>query len=245
MRGIIIAGGRGTRLKPVTNITNKNLLPIYNKPMIYYSIEKLVDAGVKEILIVTGTEHAGQFVNLLGSGSEFGIKLHYEVQRDPLGPADAINVAKDFAQGEKVVVIFSDNIVEDDITNACNDFKKQTTGAKIFLKEVTDPRALGVAEIKDGKVISIEEKPKDPKSNLAVIGLYMYDGKAFDIIETLKPSERGEYEVTDLNNIYIKNGEMTYEILNGFWIDAGTFDTMLKASNWASEKCNAQPKNLD
>jgi len=236
MRGIIIAGGKGTRLRPVTNVINKNILPVYNKPMIYYSIEKLVNAGIKDVLIVTGTEHAGQFVNLLGSGAEFGIRLHYEVQREALGPANAINVAKDFAQKEKVVVIFSDNIIEDDIKKACNSFKRQKSGAKIFLKEVKNPKRFGVAKIKDKKVISIEEKPKKPKSNLAVIGLYMYDSKLFDIIKTLKPSKRGEYEVTDLNNIYIKKKEMTYEIIDGYWNDAGTFSALLDASNWAAKK---------
>ncbi len=235
MRGVIIAGGKGTRLRPVTNIINKNILPIYDKPMIYYSIEKLVNAGVKDILIVTGTEHAGQFVNLLGSGAEFGIRLHYEVQREALGPANAISVAHDFAKGEKIIVIFSDNILEYDIKKSCNSFKRQKSGARIFLKEVTDPRRFGVAKIKDKKVISIEEKPKKPKSKLAVIGLYMYDSKLFDIIKTLKPSRRGEYEITDLNNIYIKKGEMTYEIIDGYWNDAGTFKALLDAGNWAAK----------
>ena len=236
MRGVVIAGGRGTRLSPVTKIINKNILPVYDRPMIYYSIEKLVNAGIKDILIVTGTEHAGQFVNLLGSGSEFGIRIHYEVQREALGPADAINVARDFAQGEKIVVIFSDNIIEDEIKKACNTFRRQKRGAKIFLKEIPDPRRYGVAQTKDGKVVKIEEKPKKPKSNMAVIGLYMYDNKVFDIIDGLKPSKRGEYEVTDLNNEYIKRGEMTYEVINGYWNDAGTFSALLDASNWAAER---------
>ncbi len=235
MRGVIIAGGKGTRLRPVTNIINKNILPIYDKPMIYYSIEKLVDAGIKDILLVTGTEHAGQFVNLLGSGANFGIRLHYEVQKEALGPANAISVAKDFTQGKRVVVVFSDNIIEYDIKKACNLFKKQKKGAKIFLKEVADPRRFGVAKIKNNKVLSIEEKPKKPKSKLAVIGLYMYDSKLFDIIKTLKPSKRGEYEVTDLNNVYIKKGEMTYEVIDGYWNDAGTFKALLDASNWAAK----------
>ncbi|MBI3671438.1 NTP transferase domain-containing protein [Candidatus Azambacteria bacterium] len=236
MRGVIIAGGKGSRLYPLTKTINKNLLPIYDKPMIYYSIEMLRDAGIKEILIVTGTEHSGQFINLLESGDEFGVKLHYEVQKEPLGPADAINVAKDFARGEKIVVIFSDNIFEYDIKKACEDFKDQKEGAKIFLKEVSDPERFGVAEVKDGKVIAIKEKPKNPKSNLAVVGLYMYDKKAFDIIATLKPSQRGEYEVTDLNNFYVKNNEMTFEILKGHWTDAGTFDSLLAVNNWVAEK---------
>jgi glucose-1-phosphate thymidylyltransferase len=235
MRGIIIAGGKGTRLRPVTSIINKNILPVYDKPMIYYSIEKLVSAGIKDILIVTGIEHAGQFINLLGSGAEFGIRLHYEVQKEALGPANAINVARDFAQKEKVVVIFSDNIIEYDIKKACNSFRGQKKGAKIFLKEVSDPKRFGVAKIKDNKVLSIDEKPKKPKSKLAVIGLYMYDSKLFDIIKTLKPSKRGEYEVTDINNYYIKKGEMTYEIIDGYWNDAGTFKALLDASTWAAK----------
>ncbi|MEK7452752.1 MAG: sugar phosphate nucleotidyltransferase [Patescibacteria group bacterium] len=236
MRGVIIAGGKGSRLYPLTKTINKSLLPIYDKPMIYYSILMLANVGIKEILIVTGTEHSGQFINLLGSGDAFGVKLHYEVQRDPLGPADAINVAKDFARKEKIIVIFADNIFEDDIKKACQNFKNQKSGAKIFLKEVSDPGRFGVAEVKHGKVVAIEEKPKKPKSNLAVVGLYMYDEKAFDIISGLKPSNRGEYEVTDLNNHYIKNNKMTYEILNGHWTDAGTFDSLLAVNNWIAEK---------
>ena len=241
MRGVIIAGGRGTRLSPITKIINKNILPVFDKPMIYYSIEKLVNAGIKDILLVTGTEHAGQFVNLLGSGADFGIRLHYEVQREPLGPADAINVAKDFAQGEKIVVIFSDNIIEDDIKKACNVFRRQKKGAKIFIKEIDDPRRYGVAETKENTVLKITEKPKRPKSKMAVIGLYMYDHKVFDLIGSLKPSKRGEYEVTDLNNLYIKRGEMTYETIKGYWNDAGTFEALLEASNWAAK--NSKEKN--
>ncbi len=236
MKGVIIAGGKGTRLYPLTKIINKNLLPIYNKPMIYYSIQILADAGIKDILIITGTEHSGQFISLLNSGDEFGVKLHYEVQKKPLGPANAINVARDFAQNEKIVVVFSDNIFENNIKKACENFKKQKEGAKIFLKEVSDPRRFGVAEIKEKKVLSIEEKPKNPKSNLAVVGLYMYDKKAFDFIDKLKPSKRGEYEVTDLNNFYIKNNQMTYEMLNGHWTDAGTFDSLLAVNNWIAKK---------
>jgi len=235
MRGVIIAGGKGTRLYPLTKIINKNLLPIYNKPMVYYSIEKMVEAGIKEILIITGTEHSGQFLNLLGSGDEFGAKLHYEVQKDALGISHAINIAKDFAKNEKIVVLLGDNIFEDSIKNAVDNFDKQKEGAKIFLKEVSDPERFGVAEVENGKVAKITEKPKNPKSNLAVVGLYMYDNQAFDIISTLKPSERGEYEVTDLNNFYVQKNQMTYEVLNGNWTDAGTFDSLLSANNWVAK----------
>jgi len=236
MRGVIIAGGKGTRLYPLTKVINKNLLPVYDKPMIYYSVNMLAKAGIKDILIVTGTEHSGQFINLLGSGEECGVRLSYEVQSEPLGPAHAINVAKDFAQGEKIVVVFADNIFEYSIKKACDAFKKQRSGAKIFLKEVSDPHRFGIAEIKNDRVVSITEKPKKPKSKLAVVGLYMFDDKVFDIYKTLKPSKnRGEYEVTDLNKFYVKNGQMTYEIMKGYWRDMGTFDSLLEASNWIKQ----------
>ncbi|MFC1720746.1 sugar phosphate nucleotidyltransferase [Patescibacteria group bacterium] len=236
MKGVIIAGGKGTRLNPLTKVINKNLLPVYDKPMIYYSIEKLAEAGIKDILIVAGTDNSGQFFNLLGSGDQFGVKLHYEVQKEPLGPAHAINTAKDFSQREKIVVIFSDNIIEDGIKKYCDDFKKQESGAKVFLKRVPDPERFGIAEIKDGKIVSIEEKPVQPKTDLAVIGLYMYDSDVFDIYKTIKPSDRGEYEVTDLNKHYVANNKMAYEVLDGHWTDAGTFDSLLAVNNWMAKK---------
>ena len=236
MRGIIIAGGKGKRLQPLTKTINKNMLPVYDKPMIYYSIQMLADAGIKEILIVTGTDHSGQFMSLLESGDEFGVKLHYEVQKKPLGPANAIEVAKDFAKGEKVIVVFSDNILEDDIKKHVEEFKKQGEGARAFLKEMPDPKRFGVAEIKENKIVSIEEKPEHPKSNFAILGLYMYDDKVFDIISALKPSVRGEYEVTDVLSEYMKKGLLTYEVLEGNWSDAGTFDSLLEVNNWMAKK---------
>lgn len=238
MKGIILAGGKGTRLLPITKVTNKHLLPVYNKPMIYYPIEVLVNIGIKQILIISGPDHAGHFLNLLGSGKEFGVRFSYELQEESGGIAQALGLAEDFADNEKVVAILGDNIFEDhrDIKKALNDFKKQKRGAKIFLKEVPDAKRFGVAEIKGNKIVGIKEKPKRPKSNLAVTGLYMYDNKVFNVIKTLKPSKRGELEVTDINNRYIKNKTMTYQIIKGAWTDAGTFGSLLRASNLASKR---------
>jgi len=235
MKGIILAGGTGSRLHPLTKVTNKHLLPVYNKPMIYYPLETLVNAGVKEILIVSGQDHAGHFLNLLGSGSEFGVKLSYEVQEGALGIADALRLAEDFADDENVTVILGDNIFEDNISKDLEDFEKQEKGAKIFLKEVDDAKRFGVAEIKEDKVVDIEEKPEEPKTKLAVTGLYMYDKSVFDIIRSIKPSQRGEYEITDVNNEYIKKGEMSYSVLSGSWTDAGTFESLYRANRLARE----------
>lgn len=236
MKGIILAGGKGTRLLPLTKITNKHLLPVYNKPMIYYPLETLIDAGIKNILIISGPDHAGHFLNLLGSGREFGVKLSYEVQEEAGGIAQALGLAEDFADDDKIIAILGDNIFEDRgaIKKAANDFKKQKRGAKVFLKEVEDANRFGVAEIKRDKIIGIKEKPRKPKSNLAVTGLYMYDKNVFDIIRKLKPSKRGELEITDVNNSYINKKIMSYQIVKGAWTDAGTFNSLLKASNLAS-----------
>jgi glucose-1-phosphate thymidylyltransferase len=237
MKGVILAGGKGTRLLPITKVTNKHLLPVYNKPMIYYPLQVLADIGVKQIMIVSGPDHAGHFLNLLGSGREFGIKLSYEVQEEAGGIAQALGLAEDFADNDKIVAILGDNVFEDtpSIKKAFNAFKRQRRGAKIFLKEVPDAKRFGVAEVKGKKIVGIMEKPKRPKSNLAVTGLYMYDNKVFDIVKHLKPSKRGELEVTDLNNAYIKKGIMTYQIVKGAWTDAGTFSSLLRASNLAAK----------
>jgi glucose-1-phosphate thymidylyltransferase len=236
MKGVILAGGLGTRLYPLTKITNKHLLPVYNKPMIYYPLEALVKAGIKDIMIVTGGNYAGDFLRLLGNGREFGLKhINYTYQEGEGGIAHALSLAEYFADGSPICVILGDNIVEKNIKKAVRNFEKQKVGAKILLKEVPDPERFGVAEIENGKLIRIVEKPKKPKSNLAVTGIYMYDSKVFDIIRTLKPSERGELEITDVNNAYIKEGTMTYEMLEGWWTDAGTFESLLRANILVSQ----------
>jgi glucose-1-phosphate thymidylyltransferase len=232
MKGIVLAGGKGSRLYPLTKITNKHLLPVYNKPMIYYPVQTLVDAGIRDILIVTGGNHAGDFLQLLGNGKDFGLTLvGYTYQEGEGGIADALKLAEDFVEGEKVCVILGDNIIEKDISAAVDDFRRQEKGAKILLKEVDDPERFGVAEIRDGKVVNIVEKPKNPVSNYAVTGIYMYDGTVFEKTRVLKPSARGELEITDVNNAYINEGTMTYSFLDGWWTDAGTFSSLLRASN--------------
>lgn len=230
MKGVIIAGGRGTRLLPVTRVVNKSLLPVYDKPLIYYPILKLKEAGIKNILLISGRENAGQFLDLMGSGKELGVNLSYEVQEEPGGIAQALGLAEDFADYEKIVAILGDNIFEDSLKEAMEDFKKQPKGAKIFLKEVTDPHRFGVPEIDGEKILNIIEKPEKPPTNYAVTGIYMYDSKVWDVIKNLKPSPRGELEITDVNNFYVKEGTMSYKILNGEWIDAGTFDSLLRAN---------------
>lgn len=223
MKGIVLAGGLGTRLNPLTRITNKHLLPVYDQPMIYYPIQKLVQAGIKDIIIVTGGNSSGDFLRLLKNGKEFGLRrLHYTYQEGEGGIAEALGLAEEFAEGERVVVILGDNIFEDDLTIYINSFEKQKQGAKILLKEVPYPERFGVAEINDNKVVNIIEKPKSPKSNYAVTGIYMYDQKVFSIIKTLKPSARGELEITDVNNYYLGSNTLTYDILPGWWADAGT-----------------------
>jgi glucose-1-phosphate thymidylyltransferase len=223
MKGVILAGGLGTRLRPLTSITNKHLLPVYDRPMIYYPIQTLVEAGIKDIMLVTGGNAAGDFLRLLGNGEEFGLKhINYTYQRREGGIAEALGLCRHFVGDEKVVVMLGDNILDGSIKKAVNDFQKQDSGAKIFLKTVDNPREYGVAEIKGQLVKNIVEKPKNPKSNYAVIGIYMYDSKVWNILKTLKPSGRGELEITDVNNAYIKNGQMTYEIIKGWWGDAGS-----------------------
>ncbi len=237
MRGIILAGGLGKRLSPLTKISNKHLLPVFNKPMIFYPIQILVDAGIKDILVVTGGNHAGEFLRLLGNGHQFGLKhLNYTYQEGEGGIAAALGLAEHFADGEKVVVVLGDNIIEKDIKKAVNDFDKQPKGAKILIKQVDDPGRFGVVTMQSDKINSIEEKPKKPKSNYIVTGIYMYDNQVFDIVKTLKPSSRNELEITDVNNAYLKKGELTYEVLNGWWSDSGTFDSLLRAGNLIAQK---------
>lgn len=235
MKGIILAGGTGSRLHPLTKVTNKHLLPVYNKPMIYYPLETLTRAGITDILIISGKDHAGHFLNLLGSGRAFGVNLSFEVQDEASGIAHALSLAENFSGKQKCAVILGDNIFEDDISKDVASFEKQGAGAKIFLKEVDDAKRFGVAEVRDDAIIGIEEKPKEPKSNLAVTGLYMYDSEVFDIIKSISPSERGEYEITDVNNTYIKKGSMKYSLLRGDWTDAGTFESLFKANTLARE----------
>ena len=237
MKGVILAGGLGTRMYPCTKVTNKHLLPVYNKPMIYYPLLTMVKAGLKDIMIVTGGNYAGDFLRILGNGKEFGLKdISYTYQEGEGGIADALRLSENFAENEKIFVMLGDNIIEDDILDDIREFDNQPDGARIFLKEVPDPERFGVAEISQGKVLNIEEKPKKPKTNLAVIGLYLYDNTVFDIIKTLKPSKRGELEITDVNNAYINKGNMTYSIVKGWWTDAGTFESLLNASNLVASK---------
>lgn len=236
MKGIILAGGLGSRLFPLTKITNKHLLPIYDKPMIYYPIQTLINAGITDIMIVTGGNNAGDFLRLLGNGKEFGLKhINYTYQEGEGGIAAALSLAEYFAEGEPICVVLGDNLIEKNIVKAVKDFAKQKKGAKILLKEVPDPERFGVAEIRSGKLVAIEEKPKRPRSNLAVIGIYLYDGKVFDIVKTLKPSNRGELEITDVNNAYVRNGGMTWEMLEGWWTDAGTFESLMRATILVSQ----------
>ncbi|MCK5614498.1 NTP transferase domain-containing protein [Candidatus Pacearchaeota archaeon] len=229
MKGIILAGGTGSRLYPLTKVTNKHLLPVYDKPMIYYPLQTLLDAGIRDIMIVSGRGHAGHFLELLGSGAEFNARLTYEIQDEAGGIAQALALAEDFADDESVTVILGDNIFQDNVGEAVQSFK---SGARIFLKTVTDAERFGVAEIDESKeqVLGIEEKPEVPKSDYAVTGLYVYDNNVFEIIKTLKPSGRGELEITDVNNEYIRQSAMGYSVLDGYWSDAGTFKSLLRAS---------------
>jgi glucose-1-phosphate thymidylyltransferase len=237
LKGVILAGGLGKRLYPLTKITNKHLLPVFSKPMIYYPLQTLVDAGIEDILIVTGGLNAGDFLRLLANGAEFGLKhINYTYQEGEGGIADALNLARHFAGDDKIVVILGDNIIEKGIKKTVDDFRHQPKGAKILLKKVEDPGRFGVAELKGKKIAGIEEKPKKPKSDFAVTGIYMYDSQVFDIIRALKPSRRGELEITDVNNAYIKRGELTYDILNGWWTDAGTFESLLRAGNLVAKR---------
>ncbi len=236
MKGIVLAGGLGSRLNPLTKVTNKHLLPVYNQPMIYYPIQTLINAGIEDIMIVTGGNSAGDFLKLLGNGRNFGLKhLNYTYQEGEGGIADALSLVRHFADKEPICVVLGDNIIENNVRRAAEDFKKQGTGAKILLKKVHDPNRFGVPELDGGKVLQIEEKPATPKSEYAVIGIYFYDATVFDVIPTLKPSHRGELEITDVNNHFINRNEMTWNELDGWWSDAGTFESLLKTSNLVAE----------
>ncbi|RPJ55060.1 MAG: spore coat protein [Acidobacteria bacterium] len=245
MKGVILAGGLGTRLRPLTNVTNKHLLPVYNKPMIYYPLETLINAGVTEIMVVTGGNNAGDFLRLLRNGKDFGLTdLRYAYQDGEGGIAHALALAESFVDDDLLCVVLGDNIIEDSIRPYVERFKQQGRGAKILLKEVPDPERFGVAELgPNGTVVRIIEKPAVPPSSFAVTGLYMYDPRVFEIIRTLKPSGRGELEITDVNNRYIKEGSMTYDILEGWWTDAGTIESLLRATNLVASKCRGRSED--
>jgi glucose-1-phosphate thymidylyltransferase len=236
IKGVILAGGLGSRLAPLTKVTNKHLLPVYRKPMVYYPIEKLVAAGIREIMLVTGGPFAGDFLKLLGNGRHFGLRdLHYTYQEGEGGIAEALGLCEQFVEGDRVCVILGDNIFSGSLNQGLEAYMQQKSGAKIFLKEVPDPQRFGVADVRDGKIAGIEEKPKKPKSKYAVTGVYMYDEQVWKVIKTLKPSGRGELEITDVNNFYVKQGTLTYEVLEGFWSDAGTFESLLRSNNLVAE----------
>lgn len=231
MKGVILAGGTGSRLYPLTRVTNKHLLPVFDRPMIFYPIQTLVNAGMRDILLVTGGHNAGDFLRLLGDGRDFGLKhINYTYQDGEGGIADALRLAEHFADGQPICVVLGDNIIETNIIRACEKFRQQPRGAHIILKEVSDPGRFGVPAFQGEKIVQIEEKPKKPQSPYAVIGIYMYDSTVFDRIRTLKPSARGELEITDVNNQYLHEGSLSYSVLDGWWTDAGTFDSLLRAN---------------
>jgi len=231
MKGVILAGGLGSRLRPLTKVTNKHLLPIYDKPMIYYPIETLVKAGIRDIMIVTGGNSAGDFLRLLGNGSDFGLKdIYYTYQEGEGGIADALKLCEHFAEGSSIAVILGDNILQDDISPYVRAFEAQKSGARILLKHVEDPERFGVPELDGDRIVRIEEKPANPKSDYAVTGIYMYDSRVFDFCRDLKPSSRGELEITDVNNAYIEAGDMYYDVLKGWWTDAGQFESLYRAT---------------
>jgi len=236
LKGVVLAGGTGSRLMPLTKVTNKHLLPVGKKPMIFYPIEKLTSIGIEEILIVTGIDHMGDVVNLLGSGKDFGCRFTYKVQDQAGGIAQALALAENFADNQPMVVILGDNIFQNSLKNYADKFIAQKNGARILLKQVSNPQRFGVAEIVDGKVIGIQEKPEEPKTDFAVTGIYFYDALVFDIIRTLEPSARGEYEITHVNDAYIANGQLDYNILDGWWTDAGTFESLIRANELVAEE---------
>lgn len=241
MKGVILAGGLGSRLRPLTKVTNKHLLPIYDKPMIYYPIDTLVKAGIKDIMIVTGGNSAGDFLRLLGNGSAFGLEdIYYTYQEGEGGIADALKLCEHFADGQPIVVILGDNIVQDDITPYVQKFKQQQSGARILLKEVSDPERFGCPELDGERIVRIEEKPVQPKSGYAVTGIYMYDARVFDFCKTLKPSSRGELEITDVNNHYIDEGDLFYDVLDGWWTDAGQFESLFHANELVARMRTAE-----
>jgi glucose-1-phosphate thymidylyltransferase len=238
MKGAVLAGGTGSRLMPLTKVINKNILAIYDKPLIYFPILTLKDAGIKDILIISGRGHAGQYLDLLSNGKELGVNLTYTIQEEPKGLAHGLALAEDFADNGAIALILGDNIFEDSLKKAVDDFKKQEKGAKIIIKRVPDPERFGVVKFnkKGDKIAKIVEKPKTPPTNWIVTGFYLYDNRVFDVIRTIKPSARGEYEITDVNNFYVKEGTMTYQKTKGKWIDAGTFDSLLEANVFVAKK---------
>jgi len=237
MKGIVLAGGIGSRLYPLTRVTNKHLLPVYDRPMIFYPLQTLVDAGIRDILIVTGGQNAGDFLRLLQNGKEFGLQqLSFAYQEGEGGIADALRLAEPWAKGDKICVVLGDNVIEGDVQEAAKAFEQLDKGAMVMLKDVPDPERFGVPVFEDGRIVRIEEKPKRPLSSYAVIGIYFYDGTVFDRIRTLKPSGRGEYEITDINNSYISDGTLKHTVLEGWWTDAGTFESLWHASNMVREK---------
>ncbi len=236
MKGVVLAGGTGSRLRPLTKITNKHLLPVYDKPMVYYPIQILINAGITDILLVTGGRNSGDFLRLLGNGKEFGLKhFQYTYQEGEGGIAEALSLAEHFADGEKICVVLGDNIIEKNICRASAEFEQQPRGAKLMLKAVADPERFGVPKIEDRRIVAIEEKPRVPPSAYAVIGIYFYDSSVFSKIRCLSPSTRGEMEITDVNNLYIEEGSLTYNVLDGWWTDAGTFESLLSANNLVAE----------
>ena len=236
LKGVVLAGGLGTRLRPLTSVTNKHLLPVYNQPMIFYPIQTLVNAGITDIMVVTGGSSAGDFLRLLGNGKAFGLKhLNYTYQEGEGGIAEALSLVEHFAAGDPVCVVLGDNIIEGNICSAVDSYRTQGSGAKIMLKKVPDPQRFGVPKLDGRRVVRIEEKPAVPQSDYAVTGIYMYDDRVYDIIRSLKPSHRGELEITDVNNAYIDRDAMTWEELEGWWTDAGTFDSLLRASRMVAE----------
>ncbi len=238
MKGIILSGGSATRLRPCTKVTSKQLLPVYNRPMIYYPLNTLIKAGIKEIMIIVAPERAGDYLNLLGSGKEFGVKFTYEVQDKPEGLAQAFIIGETFIEDDSVCMILGDNIFEDDLSESVKSFK---SGAKVFAKQVKDPERFGIVEFDENmKAISIEEKPAQPKSNYCVTGMYVYDNRVVNVAKNLKPSARGELEITDINKWYLEQGELEVAMIDGAWIDAGTFDSLLEAQNLAKEKLQSK-----
>ena len=238
VKGIVLAGGLGSRLYPLTSVTNKHLLPVWDKPMVYYPIQTLVEGGVKDVMVVTGGNNAGDFLRLLGNGKEVGLNhIEYAYQKGEGGIADALRLAEEFADGDKIVVILGDNIIEKSIKTYVDKFRKQKNGARVLIKKVPDPERFGVVEFRNDIISKIVEKPKNPKSSYAVTGIYMYDNKVFDIIKSLKPSKRKEFEITDVNNAYIKSKQLQYDKLPGYWTDSGTFESLLKANNLVARGC--------
>jgi glucose-1-phosphate thymidylyltransferase len=236
IKGVVLAGGTGSRLSPLTKVTNKHLLPVGRKPMIYYPIEKLIAAGITDILVVTGVEHMGDVVNLLGSGKEFGCRFTYKVQDKAGGIAEALGLAEDFSGGQRLTVILGDNLFQADLTEYVEKYKAQQEGAMVLLKQVRDPQRFGVAEVRDNRIIRVEEKPNNPKSDYIITGVYFYDAFVFEIIRTLRPSRRGELEISDVNNAYIDKGRLTFGILEGWWSDAGTFESLQRANELVSKE---------